>query len=324
MDSELITKILDEYPYPVTVEVVRLNTEEFRAPGFARLQKIFDVTESVIHFLSLICISDLVEKCMSKQLQITEGFRKNFEKNFTRPSMGTWAELLREAIKVFRVNNEPMFIEELSDYYFVNKCDASPVQKAIDSIISLRNDEVHPSKQYTPQEFKDLCNKADKLLDLILENMSFLTKYRFLHVNRVTVKYHRWSDPEYEVDFSRIKGYNPDIFGLYGMKRKTTEPFHTPALIIDKEGSREYLNLEPLIILSDEGEGRVFDIFMYLGWDVDKKSCIYKPLYNGGSFDLYNTKLDHLLPTEIYMIFKFFSASEDLLKYTTWVKEQQL
>ena len=311
MDSELITKILDEYPYPVTVEVVRLNTEEFRVPGFARLQKIFDVTESITHFLSLISISDLMEKCMSKKFDITSGYRSNFEKNFTRPTMGTWAELLRETIKVFRVNQEPMFIEELSDFYFINKSDPSPVQEAIDGIIAMRNSEVHASKQFTPQETKDLCSKADKMLDLILDRMAFLTKYRFLHVNRVTVKYHRWSDPEYEVDFSRIKGYNPDIFGLYGMKRKSPEPFHTPALIIDKEGSREYLNLEPLIILSDEGEGRVFDIFMYLGWDVGKKQCVYKPLYNGGSFNLYDTKLDHLLPTAIYTIFKHFCKPEE-------------
>jgi hypothetical protein len=315
MDIRLKRKIANDFPYPITVDFMRLNTMEYKNPGDTRLRKIIDVTEMLLQFLSLISISDLVENVIKKEIEIPPEFRKAFRNNFTQPTMGKWVELLRETIKIFKSQNKSMFIEELADFFVKSVSSETKVQQAFNKIVSIRNQLNHKSQHYNKADIIKTCNDADTSLEFILKELDFIIDYQFLYINKVTVEYHRWSDPVYNVDMSYIVGSNPELFDSTNSDDNHKNIMHTPAIVITKGSTNQYLNLEPLIIYSDEGNMEITDIFMYMGWDKSRNKITFKPVWKGGEFNLINTSLKNHLTPELLKIFKLLASESDYLSF---------
>lgn len=321
MDIRLKRRIANDYPYPITVEFMRLNTVEYKEHGKKRLDKILDVAETVLQFLALITISDLAEQTETKKIIINDDYRKRFRGNFIQTSFGKWAELLRETIKVFKSQNTELFITELSDYYFKNGSSPSKEQDAFNRIITIRNSISHKTTQYNKSEFEKLSMEADSLLETILKGLDFLMDYQFLYVNKITVRYHRWTEPEYDIDMSYLVGSNPELFDIIEDNNKPHKIIHTPAIVITKDNANEYLNLEPFLIYSDEGELNILDIFMYVGWDKYKSNIKYRPVWKGGAFNLSQTSLNKVILKEMLRILELLATNED---YESFKKDVEL
>ena len=308
MNNRLKRKVANDYPYPVTIDFMRLNTPDYRNPDLKRIGKIIDVTENTVHFLTLIALSDLLENLIKSKIEIPDSFKTRFRENFTRTSMGKWGELLREVIKIFKSANIPMFIEELADFFVKGSAGESVAQNAFNNITSIRNKLQHKDKNYSRAEIETTCEEVEQLLETFLEEMDFIADYPFLYVNKVTVDYHRWSDPKYDIDLSSIIGSNPELFD--SQRETSTNLINTPAIIVTKEDTNVYLNLEPLIIYSDEGNMRIPDIFLYKDWEKGK-SIKYKPIWKGGEFNLLETKHQKVLSGTLLKFFEHFALKED-------------
>ncbi|MEI7981931.1 MAG: hypothetical protein WCI71_09770 [Bacteroidota bacterium] len=168
MDNQLKRKVTNDYPYPVTIDFMRLNTPDYKDPDLRRINKIIDVVENTIHFLALISLNDLLENRLKKEFPIPDNFKMRFRNNFTRTSMGKWGELLRETIKIFISNGMPMFIEETAGFFIDDKAGESEAQKAFNQITSIRNKLQHKEENHSRQETEQLCLKAESLLEFLL------------------------------------------------------------------------------------------------------------------------------------------------------------
>jgi hypothetical protein len=317
MNNRLKRKVANDYPYPVTIDFMRLNTPDFRNPDMKRIGKIIDVTENVLHFLALIALSDLLENISN--LKIPDNFKARFRGNFTRTSLGKWGELLREVIKLFKIAGVSMFIEELPDFFIKGKTGESVAQSAFNRITSIRNKLQHKDKHYSRAEIETTCKELEELLETFLEEMNFIVDYPFLYVNKITVDYHRWSDPKYEINLSNIIGSNPELFD--SKIEKSSNLMNTPAVIVTKENPNVYLNLEPLIIYSDEGNLNIPDIFMYMDWEKGK-TIKYKPIWKGGTFNLIETSDNDVLSDGLLKFFKNFALEEDYESFNDSLKEK--
>ena len=308
MNNRLKRKAANDYPYPVTIDFMRLNTPDFRNPDLKRIGKIIDVTENVIHFLALIALSDLLENCMKSNIEIPDNFKERFLGNFTRTSMGKWGELLREIIKLFKSAGVSMFIEELPDFFVKGNAGESVAQSAFNRITGIRNKFQHRDKHYSRSEIETICEEVEKLLETFLEEMDFIVDYPFLYVNKITVDYHRWADPKYEINLSNIIGSNPELFD--SKIEKSSKLMNTPAVIVTRDDSNSYLNLEPLIIYSDEGNMNIPDIFMYMDWEKGK-TIKYKPIWKAGTFNLLETSKNDILSEGLLKFFENFALKND-------------
>ncbi len=315
MDSRLKRRIANDYPYPITVEFMRLNTMDYKNHGIERLRKIVDVTETLLQFMTLISISDLVENVMNGKIKVSEDFKKAFKNNFTHISMGKWMSLLRETIKLFKSQNVEMFIEELPDYIIKSTSSESKVQMAFNRLITIRNSINHKTTQLSKTEVNKLSEEADSKLEFILKELDFIIDYQFLYINQVTVNYHRWSEPTYNIDMSYIVGSNPELFDSTDHDSSHRNIMHTPAIVITKENTKQYLNLEPLVIYSDEGEMEITDIFMYTDWDKSRNRIIYKPIWKGGNFNLLNTSIAKHIAPEMLKIMELLGIQSDFIGF---------
>jgi hypothetical protein len=98
---------------------------------------------------------------------------------------------------------------------------------------------------------------------------------------------------------------------------------NTPAIIIVKNHEEnQYLNLDPVLIYSNEGENRISDIFMYIDWDKGKQ-VKYKPVWNGGSLSLSGTTIEMETINSLLKFFESFANEDVYLSYKEWVDKLQ-
>jgi len=317
MDRQLIRSIENDYPYPIALEFRRLNTKEYLASDEQRLRQILKLSETTIHLLSLISIIDLLDNLNKSKITIPDSYKKEFSVMFTRTSFGKWISLTRESLKLFKNNNIPMFISELPDYFIQGKSSESEAQKAFNKLTSLRNKLAHPEFTLTDKMIGDFCKEAEEYLETILGGLDFLLNYPFLYVDNISVRYRKWNDPSFFHTFSEIIG-NSSEFNAYN--KILSEIVNTPAIIIVKDKEEEYLNLDPAIIYSNEGENKIPDIFMYIDWDKNK-SVKYKPVWNGGAFSLAGTTYEIETIRSLLKFFEFFTEESVYKSYKECVEK---
>lgn len=321
MDRELIRKIENDYPYPIALEFRRLNTKEYLKSDENRLRQILKISETTIHLLASVSVIDLLENCTKSGLEVPGSFKREFPVLFTRTTFGKWIALAKESIKLFLSNSCPMFISELPEYFFDKRGSESNSLKAFNVLTSIRNKLSHPEFTLTNKIIEDFCIETEKLLVIILSELGFLMNYPFLYVDHISVRYPKWNNPSFSHTFSEVIG-NSSEFNAYN--KNLAELVNTPAIIIvkDKE-EKNYLNLDPLIIYSNEGETKIADIFMYIDWEKGK-SAKYKPVWNGGSFNLSGTTIESETIISLLKFFEFFSDSEFYQGYKASVEKHDV
>lgn len=318
MDRQLIRSIENNYPYPIALEFRRLNTKEYLALDENRLRQILKISETTIHMLALISVVDLLEHCSGSAINIPSSFIKEFPVLFTRTTFGKWISMTRECIKIFQLNGIGMFIKELPGFFIDDKNSESVSQKAFNHLTNIRNKLSHPQFTLTNKIIEDFCIETEKLLEIILVSLNFLTDYSFLYVDHISVKYRKWNNPSFYHTFSEVIG-NSSEFNAYN--KTLQEMVNTPAMIIAKEHEeKKYLNLDPVMIYSNEGENKIPDIFMYIDWDKDK-SAQYKPVWNGGHLSLPGTSLELEVISSLLKFFEFFTEEDVYLGYKECVEK---
>lgn len=310
MNNRFKRKIENDFPYPIASEFRLLNTEEYLEPDGNRLKQILKTTEGTIHLLALISVIDLFENQMNSPLNIPETYKNEFAGRFTRTCFGKWVALLRETIKIFKSNGKKMFLEELTGYFIKGEKSETEAQKAFNKLSTIRNQLAHLKSIPTKKEIETLCIEAEELLEIILNELDFIIDYPFLYVNNVHVNYFRLQAPDYQHSFSEIIG-NTAKFSAY--KKRLSSLVNTPAVIITKEKEENYLNLDPLIIYSDEGEKQIPDIFLYADWN-PKNKVVYKPVWNGGIFNLLGTTYEKENITSLLKFFELFASKDVYLR----------
>ncbi len=300
--------IARDYPYPLIIEFQRLNTPELKEYDLKRIKKIFDVLELTLQYLSLVLLCDMIDIYKKEPYQISDGFRKEFKKNFTMTTLGSWKNLLNGLIQICKKNQLVLFIPELYNYLLESDGKDSEVMMAIQEMTHIRNEEIeHAEEKYLNRSrMKDLCLRAEELIDLILIKLDFIRNYQLVHVSKVTVNYPRWTSPSYHVEYTNIAGNNPELFDI--ITEVNSNIMHSPTLIIKME-SNNYLNLEPLILFSEEGRSHIPDIFMYL--NMNKEAIKYRPIFVGGLFNLKLSLNFGVLIPELLEFFKVFGTQEN-------------
>lgn len=318
IDRQLLKMIENDYPYPLALEFRRLNTREYLAHDEKRLMQILKISETTIHLLSLISLVDLLENGAKSAVSIPDSFKKNFPVLFTLTSFGKWISLAKGCIKLFHDSNVQMFIREMKEYFFDKNGSESKVLNSFNILTNIRNELAKPESVLTSKIIDEYCIETEKHLLTILTGLEFLMNYSFLYVDHISVKYRKWNNPTFFHSFSEVTG-NSSEFNAYN--KILSEIVNTPAIIIVK-GSEEkdYLNLDPLLIYSNEGETKIADIFMYIGWDKDN-TAKYKPVWNGGSFNLSGTTIESEAVNSLLKFFEFLAEQAVFLDYKEYAEK---
>jgi hypothetical protein len=321
MDRQIIRRIENDYPYPIALEFRRLNTKEYLINDENRLRQILKISETTIHLLALISAVDLLENCSKSLIKVHDTFKSEFPVWFTRTSFGKWISLARESIKLFNEQNIPMFIPQMNEFLIDRKGNETDIMKAFNSLTAVRNNLAHPKFTLTTKIVEDFCIETEKHLETILARLEFLTEYSFLNVDQIQVRYRKWFDPSFSHTFSEVTG-NSSEFNAYN--KILTGLVNSPAIIIVKNNDeKNYLNLDPLLIYSNEGEKKIADIFMYIDWDKYKLAS-YKPVWNGGTLNIAGTSLEAETTRSLLKFFEFLADEQIYTGYKEQIEKMNI
>ncbi len=310
MDTKTKRKIENEFPYPIALEYRRLNTEEYLDQNEKRLQKLLRISENTIHFLSLIGLVDLFDNIKNFKNPIPEWFTKEFAGRFTRTTFGKWIALFRDTVRIFKNEEYAMFIPELVDYFIKGKGE-SDAQKAFNNMTIMRNKLQHSASNLTRADIKNYCEEAEQYLDILITELEFLADYPFISVGDVSVFYPKNKSPKFIHTFSEVIGTSSEFSATKKIMQKL---MNSPAVIITKPNEDAYLNLDPLIIISNEGDKQITDVFMYIDWEPNK-IIKYRPVWNGGEFNLFGTEREKEQIELLMKFWEYFSDDNTFNKY---------
>ena len=317
IDRQLLRMIENDYPYPLALEFRRLNTKEYLAHDGKRLMQILKISETAIQMLSLISLVDLLENVTKSAVSVPDSFKRDFPYLFSVTSFGKWISLAKGCVKLFHGSDVEMFIKELTGYFFEKNGSESKILNSFNILTNIRNVLAEPESVVTSKIIDEYCIESETHLLTILTGLEFLMNYSFLYVDHISVKYPKWNKPSFFHTFSEVTG-NSSEFNAYS--KILTEIVNTPAIIIAKGNEeKDYLNLDPLLIYSNEGESRIADIFMFIGWDKNK-TAKYKPVWNGGSFDLSGTTIEFETINALLKFYEFFAEQAVYLDYKEYAE----
>ncbi len=262
IDRALRERFRYSLPYPLAICYKRIGA----CPDDAtRLMYVLKTGEMIARLLGIIAVADL------RRTGVQAAHPAEFGRRFGAPSFGTWLWILRESLKALEAAGKTPFVRELPEL-------VSAANKQLEQLVVIRNrfthDGVPPDEWLQPRQLPQTCETALADLEQVLAAALFLADYQLVVVSPAQVVKKRNAKPRYIREKIVMSGC-ADVFDRD--KDESDEICETAeALLIDPSGA--YLNLDPLILYSNEGleerdvDGQkrsfrteIFDIFLYNG-----------------------------------------------------------
>src|SRR5258706_13145042 len=238
VDRALRERFRYSLPYPLAISYKRIGA----CPDDAtRLMYVLKTGEMVARLLGIIAVADL------RRTGVAAAHPSEFGRRFGAPSFGTWLWILRESIGAMKTAGKPPFVKELASLPGENL-------KQLEDLCVIRNrfthDGVPPDEWLQPRQLPQTCESANTALEQVLGTLLFLADYQLVVVEPAEVKKKRNQPPRYVREKIVMAGC-ADVFDRD--KEMSDEICETSeALLIDASG--QYLNLDPLILYSNEGQ----------------------------------------------------------------------
>ncbi len=281
-----------ELPYPVAINYKRIGA--CPEPNAVQLMYILKTAEMALRLLGAICLADLRRNMAPGQVPagaLTHGFARRF----SSPSLGTWLGLCRESLMLLKRQGLSVFVTELPGFWFDGRGKPSPSVRILEDVVTHRNrfmhDKVPQDEWLSQREIPATCRALLPLLETVLAELLFLVDYPVVVVDPITVRKRRGEDPCFVRDVLCIEG----CADTFDMDRQPSSGIcETGEVLLLARERGEHLNLDPLLVYSDEGseerEGRdgsrlrvstgIHDLFLYNG--ADHGGPVYSACNRGG------------------------------------------
>jgi hypothetical protein len=282
--------IRNEFPYPIAKVYLKATNAEEPIEKFTMIGYLFEIT---LKFAAAISISEYLNST-TKDKTIN-----NILSGITKPSLGKWAEFLRETLKFNIRQNQ----STLSENYFKKSSNLKNIITGVNRI----NEQLNPEKQsiistVSPELFVNTfiqfrnktkghgaIQKLDcqKINDVLLEAteefiLSFeeYRKYFPAFISKIELDKHK----RYNLTLLRLSG--TDIIRSSYLTQDLNSAFGVGRICICEaveEGLKPIINLHPLIIFLEERE-EVYVLnesesskMEYLCYHIGGKDAIYSP-----------------------------------------------
>ncbi|HTA82654.1 MAG TPA: hypothetical protein VK783_06975 [Bacteroidia bacterium] len=266
----LADMIIRNFPWPLGVELRRLFSASMRQLERGRLDQLFKTIERTMQFISFVMLAQLWEEKLKKGFEIPKEYSDQFKNRMNVLSLGNYTWLIRATGNLYEKFEIEPFMPEMKNLF--NK----KFYDALDFWVPERNEISHYQINLTDEDTQRRCVEYEDKLTFILENLSFIVKYKLVTVRDIKVLKHKHQEPRFNHVMDLLNSFDSDF--------KATEITYTAfadsnavLLMKDFKDPHEFLNLSPLIIdtrpeIIDTKEkfNLKKDVFMYTKFNGDK------------------------------------------------------
>jgi len=102
VDSRILAdQIIQNFPWPIGIELRRLFSGDMLALDRGRLDQLFKTIERTVQFVSFVMVIELFEKVRDGKLTLEESFIEQFNQMFMILSLGNFTWMIRSIGSVF-------------------------------------------------------------------------------------------------------------------------------------------------------------------------------------------------------------------------------
>ncbi|MFC2089208.1 hypothetical protein ACFLT1_00420 [Bacteroidota bacterium] len=294
-DEELVDyrilgdQIIKNFPWPIGVELRRLFSGSMRQLDRLRLDQIFKTIERAMQFITFVMVAQLWNDKKEGKVKIPESLAKDFESRFAILSMGNFTWLIRMIGNLYTDQKIPWFMEEIETNF------DKKFYAALDFWVPERNEIGHYQINLTQEDIEKRCVEYEEKLGYILQQISFLAKYRLVSVREIKVNKPKYKEAHFHHIIELLNSSDSD-FAAKEVDESRYAESNAVLLLKSIKTFDDYLNLSPLVIdtngeIIDDKEKfsikkDVFlftkfrnDQLMYLGTEVTEK-CDLRSLSN--------------------------------------------
>jgi hypothetical protein len=267
-------QLIKNFPWPIGVELRRLFSGTLQRPDRGRLDQIFKTIERTMQFISYVLISQLWEEKRKRELPLPQEFVDQFQRRIETTTLGNFSWVIRIVSRIIRDSGGHHFMTEMDDVL-----DRKFFQ-LLDFWAPERNDIGHYQINLTQDEIEKRCVEYEEKLSLILQALSFLSRYKLVTMREIMVRKVKHREAAFHHHIDLLNSSDSDF--------KATEVAYTSyidsnsvLLMKDFKEPGEFLNLSPLVIdtrpeVIDQKSKFMLkkDIFLYTRFQNDRLNYI--------------------------------------------------
>lgn len=292
VDTRVLADLtIKHFPWPIGVELRRLFSGSMRQLDRGRLDQLFKTIERTMQFLSFVMIAQLWEEKIKKNFELPKDYSEQFKNRFNVLSLGNYTWLIRATGNLFEKLSIEPFMPEMKEM-LNNK-----FYQSLDFWVPERNEIGHYQINLSDEEIQKRCVEYEDKLAFILQNISFIIKYKLVTIREIKVLKNKHKGAKFNHVMDLLNNSDSD-FKATEMQHDIFADSNCVLLMKDFKVPNEFLNLSPLVIdtrpeIIDTKEkfNLKKDIFMYtkfvneklmyVGTEISEK-CDLTPLSNYG------------------------------------------
>jgi len=233
--------VIKNFPWPVGVELRRLFSGSMRNPGRLRLDQIFKTIERTIQFVSFIMVCQVWNDITKNKFTLPDPVKKEFADRFAVLTMGNFCWLIRTLATAYSEQKLVWFLPEMNEK-FDKKFFA-----ALDFWVPERNDIGHYQINLGEAEIEKRCVEYEERLTMILQHISFFTRYRLVSVRDIKVIKPKIHEAKFHHILDLLNSSDSDFKGEEIDETKFSDS-QSVLLMKSIRSFDDFLNLSPLII----------------------------------------------------------------------------
>ncbi|NND35027.1 MAG: hypothetical protein HKN76_20745 [Saprospiraceae bacterium] len=244
LDNRMLANfIIQDFPWPVGVELRRLFSGDLKDRDKNRIDQILRAGEKLAQFFAFCSLVQLWDESKVKEIPLSKDFQHQIE-NFDRPTFGVYTGLLRAAVNLFEKQAIVPFIDLGSNQK------SGKLINDFNQMVTMRNEDRHHGSEMD-------CQEGEELLKELLIQLSCITKYKLASIREIKVLGPKLRKVQFQHSIRMLNSQHEDFTSI---ERGYDEFSNSHAVLLMKDftNPKEYLNLSPLVVdtstLLDKGK----------------------------------------------------------------------
>jgi len=237
----LADQIIQNFPWPIGVELRRLFSGSMRALDRGRLDQLFKTIERSMQFLSFVMVIELFEEVRDGRIKLDDSFIKQFNQRFVVLSLGNFTWLIRAIGDIFEKNEIDYFMPEMKEMF------SRDFYHGLDFWVPERNEIGHYQINLTNEEIEKRCVEYLDKLSNMLKSIAFIVKYKLVTIREIKVLKARHKNALFEHWIDILNSSDSD----FRSKEEVFDSFSDSGAVLLMKSIKQpndFLNLSPLII----------------------------------------------------------------------------